>query len=179
MKRVELIVTHGGMYDKPKLAMYDEDEGFVTVLGRKFLRKGVKTRYRVLKPSHVKAPFGGKGKPLIVCDIATRESINPHGEKKKVKKELVDPQTKEKHIIEVEVDAEENPIAGTSVEISSDEPLDHKKEMGYTFSRDYMKARMEQVKISIRTMLIYAFMGIGAYNVLKMILTSAFGVQLP
>jgi len=179
MKRVELIVAHGGMFEKPKLAYYDENEGFVTVFGRKFLKKGVRTRYRVLNPTHVKAPMSGKGKPLIVCDIATRESINPHGGKKKVKKEIVDKKTGEKFTVEVEVDAEEKPIGGSSVEISSNEPLDDKKEMKYTFARDYMKARMEQVKISIRTMLIYAFMGIGAYNVVKMILISAFGVQLP
>lgn len=179
MKRVMLIVSHGGMYDKPKLAMYDENAGFVDVMGRKFIKKGIVTRFRVLKPSHVKAPLSGKGKPLIVCDIATRESVNPHPKKKKVKKILIDPDTKKKIEVEVEVDVEGVQIAGSSVEISSDQPLDAKKEMKYTFARDYMKARMEQVKISIRTMVIYAFMGIGAYNVAKMILMSAFGVELP
>lgn len=178
MKRVQLIVAHGGMYDKPKLAMYDENAGFVDVIGRKFIKKGVKTRFRVLHPSHVKAPLSGKGKPLIVCDIATRESVNPHAEKKKVKKKVKDKDGKE-YTVDVEVDVEENPIAGSSVEISSDQPLDAKKEMKYTFARDYMKARMEQVKISIRTMLIYAFMGIGGYNVAKMLLISLFGVELP
>lgn len=179
MKRVELIVAHGGMFEKPKLAYYDENEGFVTVYGRKFLKKGVRTRFRVVNPRHVKAPFSGKGKPLIVCDIATRESIDPQIAKKKVKKEITDKESGEKFTVMVAVDDAGVPIAGSSVEISSDQPLDHKKEMKYTFARDYMIARMQQLKVSIRTMLIYAFMGIGAYNVVKMVLISAFGVELP
>lgn len=147
-------------------ARYDHDKRLAEVIGRKFIRKGVKDRFHV-DPDHIyqeRGKFGinNKKMPLIIVDNATRKSVHP---------ETFLPLKNDSDPEEIEGDPVE---VGSSVKLHSDGEVDAMEEnkLNFFIEKSFWQALMEKAKTPVLRLVIHLFCGVGLWHLLRVILIS-------
>jgi len=156
MVKVKLVLLYGNNIDFKK-ASYDPDYGVATVKSRRWLRKGIHTRYLV-DLEHLFYPPGRK-MPHVLIDAHVRKSIDVKKEKKK---------------------KEEHEHHGKSIKPKLAEEPDPrlKARLDYMNEQTFWGSLILRLKTPMHMVLLFMFAGAGIYSFIRMLL-SAFGYHIP
>jgi len=155
MVKVKLVLLYGNNIEF-KTASYDPDYGVASVKSRRWLRKGVHTRY-VVDLEHLfytpltwfNALTPGRKMPHVLIDAHIRKSVKPQRVGKKAK-----------------IDLAGNP----------DPTL--KARLDYMNEQTFWGSLILRMKTPAHMVLLFMFAGAGIYSFIRMLL-SAFGYRIP
>jgi len=151
MVKVKLVLLYGNNIDF-KISSYDPDYGVATVKSRRWLRKGIHTRY-MIDLEHLFYPVGKRTRiPHVLVDAHLRKSIKP------------------------ERIGGGNPES--KIDISKDPDPRLKARLDYMNEQTFWGSLIAKVKIPLHMVLMFVFAGAGIYSFIRMLL-SAFGYRIP
>lgn len=150
--KIKLVLLYGNNIDFKK-ASYDSDYGVATVKSRRWLRKGIHTRFLV-DLEHIFYPKGRK-LPHVLIDAHLRKSVKP------VK--IVD-KNDEKSESEIKLAANPDPRL--------------KARLDYMNEQTFWGSLILKMKTPMHMVLLFMFAGAGIYSFIRMLL-SAFGYHIP
>jgi hypothetical protein len=149
--KVKLVLLYGNNIDFKK-ASYDPDYGVAAVKSRRWLRKGIQTRY-MIDLEHLFYPVGKKRIPHVLVDAHLRKSIKPE-----------------------RIGNGKNPES--KIDISKDPDPRLKARLDYMNEQTFWGSLIAKVKIPLHMVLMFMFAGAGIYSFIRMLL-SAFGYHIP
>jgi hypothetical protein len=149
--KLKLVLLYGNNIEFKK-ASYDPDYGVATVKSRRWLRKGIHTRYLV-DLEHLFYPVGKRRVAHVLVDAHLRKSIKPE-----------------------RIGDEKNPETIVNVAKNPDPRL--KARLDYMNEQTFWGSLILRLKTPMHMVLMFMFAGAGIYSFMRMLL-SAFGYHIP